>query len=396
MGRERVIRLAQGVYARRQATGTASILIDFTFRGVRCRETMPGLDPDRSNHVKFAKNTRAAILADIDRGTFNYLEYFPNSSRARRFGFITSRRTVREVADAWLEDIDTSYPHSTARAYRGACERFIIPAIGELRIRDVTVEHIRAMFRSADIALKTARNYAGPLRAVFQRAIDDDEIDRNPMDRINVKSLIPKARHRSDYVVDPFDRNEIDKILEACRQYRPDWLNYWRLAFFTGLRTSELYGLEWSDVDLEARQLHVRRAIVEGQGKEPKTLSSARAVYLVDTALEALRRQRAATELAGDRVFINPTTRLTLTRYEVSQRCFDLCQKRAKVRRRNQYQTRHTYASNLLSLGENPAFIAKQLGHKDLGVLLRVYGKWISTDAAPRQSVDFGEKEATQ
>lgn len=382
------MRIAAGVFAREYATGKRSVMVDFSFRGVRCRETLPGLDPENRNHVRFASNTLAAVKRDIDRGTFNYLEYFPDSKRARIFGYASSSRTVAEVAASWLADVERSRPHSTFRSYKGPYDRFIKPAIGDLRIRDVTVEHLRRMFREADISLKTARNYSIPLRAIFERAIDDDLIDRNPVDRLRIKSLIPNDRHRSRYVVDPFDQSEIDRFLEACRRHRPEWVNYWLVAFYTGLRTSELYGLHWSDVDTAAGKLDIRRAVVEGRVKETKTAAGERTVNLPELALEALRRQRAATELVGDQVFRNPTTGLPLTRYEVSERCFDYCQKRAKVRRRNQYQTRHTYASNMLSQGVNPLYVAGQMGHRDVQMIFRVYGRWVTTSAAA--PADYG------
>lgn len=391
MGGERLVRLAPGIFARRYDSGKRSILVDFTFRGLRCRETMPGLDPDKKNHVAYAERTLASIRRDINQGTFNYLEYFPQSKRARLFGFVVSKRTVREIAESWLAEAERSLPHSTYRSYAGPCKRFVLPAIGDLRIRDVTVEHIRRMFREADISLKTARNYSIPLRAIFDRALDDDDIDRSPMDRIRIKTLIPKDKHRSTYVVDPLDQGEIDRFLEACARYRPDWLNYWTVAFYTGLRTSEQYGLEWSDINLSQATMHIQRAVVEGRAKEPKTRASNRLVQIPEEALVALRRQREKTELAGDLIFRNPTTGLALTRYEVSERAFQYCLKRAKVRTRNQYQTRHTCASNMLSQGTNPLFVAKQLGHRDVQMVFRVYGKWVSLESDTQPT--FGSRK---
>lgn len=51
--------------------------------------------------------------------------------------------------------------------------------------------------------------------------------------------------------------------------------------------------------------------------------------------------------------------------------------KRAEVRYRYPYQTRHTYASTLLSAGENPVWVASQMGHKDWVMIVRTYGRWI-------------------
>ncbi|MEO5328090.1 MAG: hypothetical protein H7829_07575 [Magnetococcus sp. THC-1_WYH] len=51
--------------------------------------------------------------------------------------------------------------------------------------------------------------------------------------------------------------------------------------------------------------------------------------------------------------------------------------KRAGIIYRNLYQTRHTYASMLLSAGENPMWVAQQMGHKDWAMIRQRYGRWI-------------------
>ena len=51
--------------------------------------------------------------------------------------------------------------------------------------------------------------------------------------------------------------------------------------------------------------------------------------------------------------------------------------KRAGVRYRNPYQTRHTFASMMLTAKEHPMWVAKQMGHSDWGMIQRVYGKFI-------------------
>lgn len=383
MGRERKpVKKAPGVFARYYDSGERSMQLQFQYRGVRCRETMKGLDPDIRNHVKNAVNILGAIKRDIDRGTFNYVEYFPDSKRARLFGHAVSTRTVQQVGEAWLKDMKRSLPHSTYRMYSGVCNRFIFPDLGELRIREVTVEHIRRLFREADIALKTARNYSIPLRGIFDRALDDDDIERSPMDRIKVKSLIPMRKHRSTYEVGPLDAEEQRLFLEACRQHRPKWLNYMTTALNTGLRTSEMYGLEWQDIDFEARTIHVQRAIVEGLVKGPKTRSSNRLVDMEESVYMALKRQRAARGFNAKRVFINPHNKKDLADYQPSDTVFAYCLKKAGLRQRNQYQTRHTFASQRLSAGANPAYIANQLGHKGLATLFQVYGRWVSQESA--------------
>lgn len=51
--------------------------------------------------------------------------------------------------------------------------------------------------------------------------------------------------------------------------------------------------------------------------------------------------------------------------------------KKAGVRYRNPYQTRHTYASMMLSAGENPLWVVTQMGHRDTEMIIKHYGRWI-------------------
>lgn len=61
--------------------------------------------------------------------------------------------------------------------------------------------------------------------------------------------------------------------------------------------------------------------------------------------------------------------------------------KRAGIRYRNAYQSRHTYACWSLSAGANPNFIATQMGHTDAQMVYKVYGKWMSEKSADQVSL---------
>ncbi len=52
------------------------------------------------------------------------------------------------------------------------------------------------------------------------------------------------------------------------------------------------------------------------------------------------------------------------------------------MRYRRPYQTRHTYASMMLTAGESPVWVAQQMGHSDWAMIARIYGRWVR-DAVP-------------
>jgi integrase len=107
-------------------------------------------------------------------------------------------------------------------------------------------------------------------------------------------------------------------------------------------------------------------------------------VKLLAPARAALEAQKALTFLVGTDgpVFTNPTTRERFTGPKQIRKVWQTALKRAGVRYRRPYQTRHTYASMMLSAGEHPMWVAKQMGHADWTMIARVYGRWMpSADA---------------
>jgi integrase len=96
-----------------------------------------------------------------------------------------------------------------------------------------------------------------------------------------------------------------------------------------------------------------------------------REVELLQPALEALNAHKAHTLLKGAEVFQRPGTTERWPGDKAIPECFwSSALKRARVRYRNPYQTRHTYASMMLMAGENPLWLARQMGHKDASITL--------------------------
>lgn len=127
----------------------------------------------------------------------------------------------------------------------------------------------------------------------------------------------------------------------------------------------------------------ISRAMTQAAGGEAevtKTAAGRRSVKLLRPALEALTAQKAHTFLADAEVFQNPRT---LERWAgdqpIRKTMWHPAMKKAGVRYRRPYQTRHTYASMMLSAGEHPMWVAKQMGHSDWTMIARVYGRWIPT-----------------
>ena len=124
-----------------QVHGSA-IRIDFRYRGVRCRETLKGLQVTKAN-IKFAENKRASILYEIGRGTFDYASHFPDSNRCREFGSNPHRdRTVDQALDLWLSVKKVRTAQSTYVNYKSKVENHIRPRWGSHRLASITKTEI--------------------------------------------------------------------------------------------------------------------------------------------------------------------------------------------------------------------------------------------------------------
>jgi integrase len=362
----------RGVNIRKWKTGSG-IRIVFRYRGVMCRETLK-LEPTKAN-LKYAERLRGEILNAIALGTFNYTNYFPESKRARLFGHTWIKATIGNLLNDYLIIAEKTLEPSTVNGYRKSCIGHLLPAFGEFSIKELSPIVIRNWVTGLNITAKTVRNILTPLRNVLDQALNDGLIERNPLDKLVLSKLLNKKTIKSDWEVDPFDRDEINAIVSSATEQTR---NLFQFAFFTGLRTSELIALEWNDIYWLKGTALISRAIVLKQEKGTKTKTGIRDILLLPPALDALKAQKTFSFKIGKRVFFNPRTNLPWeTDGQIRKTAWTHILKKAGVRYRNPYQTRHTYASMLLSAGENPLWVAKQMGHRNTEMIIKHYGRWI-------------------
>ncbi|NUO87737.1 MAG: site-specific integrase [Cupriavidus sp.] len=371
-------RPARGVTVREHAN-VKSLQIFFVYKGVRCRESLR-LEPTAQN-IRFAENLRGEILRRIENGSFRYIDYFPESPRAKLFGFVVTKKTVGDLLRAQKQAHQAAVANgqmspATAEGYRKVIEGRLMPKFGETALSNLTPALLREWIAELGVTAKTARNIVSVLRSTLDDAVNDELLEQNPLDRIALKKLLARTTKKSTYQVDPFDANEKAAIIAAAEgQAR----NLFQFALWSGLRTSELIALEWKDVDWVNGRVRVQRAVVVKTEKDTtKTEAGTRDVVLMPLARASLEAQKEHTFLANGRIFHNPRTGTPWeTDGQIRKTCWVYVLKKAGVRYRNPYQTRHTYASTLLSAGENPWWVAGQMGHVDVEMIFRHYGKWI-------------------
>lgn len=344
-----------------------SAQIAFTYQGIRCRETLP-LPPTKAAQKEISQK-RQAILYEIKTGTFDYRKHFPHSKRALELRkTLADHYTIGEGLQDWLKRIKDKCQPSTLRGYHSAVYHHLIPKFGGLALTTLSALMVKEWLAELTCSNKRKNNILTPLRQLYEEMYFDEMIDKNPLSR--VKNLSVRSRE-----AEPFNADEVLKILAELEGQEKNLIQF---AFWSGLRTSELIALNWENVDLKNNRIFVRQAKVRGHLKCTKTTSGTREVTLQPQAKEALQNQHAYTGETGDIVFYDSRTNQPWKSDQAIRKVvWTPALKKAGLKYRNPYQTRHTFASTLLSRGDNPLWVAQQMGHKDWGQIRKVYGKWI-------------------
>lgn len=310
-----------------------------------------------------------AIKHEIRIGTFDYFRHFPYSKKAKEFRKTRpDLYTIKEALINWLRRNQAKLQKSTLQDYNSAIYYHLIPIFGDLTIAELTAGKVKEWLSELPCSNKRKGNILIPLRQAFEELFHDEVIDKNPLTR--VKNLPNKTREP-----EPFTQDEIARIMNELTGQAKNLIQF---AFYSGLRTSELIALRWHDVDFENNRVFVRSAYVRGQLKDTKTKSGKREVTLQPQAKEALLNQHAFTGKQNEVVFHDPDTNQPWRNDQpIRKKIWIPALKKTNIKYRNPYQTRHTFASMMLSRGEHYMWVASQMGHKDWGMIIKVYGRWI-------------------
>ncbi|WKU18758.1 tyrosine-type recombinase/integrase [Advenella alkanexedens] len=285
--------------------------------------------------------------------------------------------TITNVED-YLTDWLTSQKHrlkaSTYDGYRTIVENHVIPAFGSLRLNQLKRKEIKAWLEAMSCGNKRMSNIQSVIRSALSDAVDDELLNNNIMANFCYQKK-DKPKEYDD--IDPFTQEEQQAIFAACDQ---SVAVQFQFLFWTGLRTSEFIALDWPQIDFFMKQARISKAMTKaskGVAEVPKTKSGNRRVKLLKPALEALLIQKQYTYEKGKTVFLNPATGRRWTGDSPIRKLWEKTLQAANVRYRRPYQTRHTYASMMLSAGENPMWVAQQMGHHDWTMIAKIYGRWM-------------------
>ncbi|MBQ2724274.1 MAG: site-specific integrase [Clostridia bacterium] len=313
-----------------------------------------------------------------------------------------SRQTVAQYCEYCIDlKEQRGLKTTTLTLYRSLSERFIVPEIGHIKIRELKPQHLNDLYTAlaqegrnkngGKLSGKTVLEVHRLLHTVLDQAVKECIIPFNTADRVEP----PKAK-KSDPVY--YQPEEVEAILEALNEEPGQWRMLVLLLLVSGCRRGEVLGLKWEDVSFEYNRIHICRNILYTKERGvyediPKTENSTRYISIPADIMAELRHHRAW----------QASERLRLGTYYENQgfvfaqdngKPLHPCSVTSWLRKfsdrhalphLNPHGFRHTMASMLIYNGVDPVTVSHRLGHDQVSTTTDIYSHMIS-DADSRSA----------
>ncbi len=317
---------------------------------------------------------------------YRYTDWQGNRKKSMKRGFATKREAeewlrqflVTQQADfnmlfedflkIYYADMETRLREHTMRTKRYIIDLKVLPYFGKLKMNEIKAPDIRKWQNEliqqgyAQTYLKTINNQVA---ALFNYAVKYYDLPNNPcrkagsMGKSNAEEMQFWTRQEfSDFV---------DSIMNKRQSYMAFMTLYW-----TGMRLGELLALTVGDVDFEKRTISISKSYQRLSGKdiitEPKTPKSKRIITIPQFLVIDLQDYISGIYQPESKDRLFPITKYYLE-HEMQRGI-----KESGVKRIRLHDLRHSHASLLISMGENPLLIKERLGHEKIQTTLGTYG----------------------
>jgi integrase len=299
--------------------------------------------------------------------------------------------TVAKAAEDWIKAVKLEGREASTLAQYRQHTHHITDRIGNKKLANLTTPGVNA-FRDdllATMSRAMARKVLSSLKSLLRDAQRRGNVAQNVGLGVKAIDADKRGEGRLKDGVDYPTTDEIKTIIAASGRWRPLLLT----AIFTGLRSSELRGLRWSDVDLKSGELHVRqRADRYNTIGKPKSEAGDRSVPLGPLVLNTLREWKLKCP-KGELGLVFPTTSGRIARHNNIVRAFKATVRAAglinpdgRPKYTGLHALRHFYASWCINpvdrggQGLPPKVVQVQLGHSSIVMTMDTYGHLFRPD----------------
>lgn len=282
--------------------------------------------------------------------------------------------TLNEYSNVSFEQHRHERKVTTNTDYQNIYNKHIKPTFGNRKLDKIRVSEINIwknkLYKELGLSSKRVNDIKKIFCTILEDAVRDEIIVSNPVSKSR-----PLPVHQ-EKEIHPFSLEEIKQILNSAENQDKNLI---ATLFMTGMRTGELIGLKFSDIDFKKREISIKRTIGRGIEGTPKTMSSYRTIPILDSLFPYLKNQYELTSKKDSYVFLNDEGRHYFDSKNIRAGLWKKVLKNSGVRYRTVYHTRHTFCSINLQNGEDIIWISKIMGHKNPRVTLEKYSKYIPT-----------------
>jgi integrase len=320
-------------------------------------------------------------MALYQRGRIWYADYYANGERFQESTGTANKREAEKILalrvsevqrGVFIKPVNITLPDlgdryiEYAKVHKRSWKRDV-QMLGNLqaffgpsKLRDITPLRVEEyqQARVKDVCPATSNRELALLKHMFNMAERwGQHQGTNP---VRLVKFLPE----NNLQFKTLSEDDEQRLLEASPPYLRDMILF---AINTGLRTSDIFNLQWEEVDIEEKRL---KKIIK---KNERRLS----LPLNDTAFEIVK----ARQQHGPYVFHNP---MTGDRFKDVKGALAAAVKRAKLGKVTWHMFRHTFASRLTRQGVDIVTVKELLGHGNISVTMR-YAH--SNDEAKRRAV---------
>lgn len=275
--------------------------------------------------------------------------------------------------------------HNTQYDYKISYDKHISTNLGHMKLDKIKASDIKLWQSKLAkiVSPRRVRNIRAVLSGILKDAMADELISKNPL------SLV-KTIKTEKVEIFPFSIDEISLILNNSNGQNK---NFFALGFFSGLRSGEMVGLKWSDINFFKSEITIRRSRKMGIDGKTKTSASNRTIDILDALLPYLKEQYKLTSAKDSYVFLNAQGKPLYDIKRIRETSWKKTLKSCSLRYRPIYHTRHTFATIMLENSEDILWVSNMLGHTDSSITLSKYAHYIKKKDKKRGQ--FLKKELT-
>lgn len=341
----------------------------------------------------YSKTSREAAKAKAN-------EYIINMKVAEQTGevYCDNKVTFKKQADIVLKIKKEKVRQNTYELHwKNVINNHLLPYFGNARLIDIKKNDIELYLQSKnDLAKATLKSHLNVLNEIFNNAVDNDIIAKNPCNNVHVEIGTQTAEKRV------YTKEQADLVLEYCKQHRFGLEVDLLLRY--GLSRSEMLGITWDSVDTENKTIEIRQGITNGQGagnqrvivSDTKNKYRNRIIAISDETVNLILNH-PSTIVVGKNVHKKTTGKEIRPEFLIYNRFGKACSPDKWYTRHykvfmedmreyylnqdnpidipilNPHELRHTRASIWVNEGKNLFAIADQMGWSDLDMLRKRY-----------------------